>query len=510
MHNLLLSFKENWGLILELTLQHLWISNIAIISAILIGTTVGICLTQYRPIKGPVLAFVKMLYTIPSIAMFGFLLPFFDVGNQTAIIALIIYALLPMIMNTVAGIEGISKHIIDCAKAIGSSKLQILYRIQLPLALPVILNGIRTMVVMTIALTGIATFIGAGGLGVMIYRGITTNNIHLTLLGSIAVALLAFISDGFFRLIEWQLTKRRPIVSKRYIIAASAGFIFLITLLIGLNQQNNQADIRIATKPMTEQFILGQMLKLLIEDKTNLSVVLSQGIGGGTSNIHPALIDNQFDLYPEYTGTAWNAVLKNESLYQETQFEELNSNYQKTFGLTWLGMYGFNNTYGLAIRKSLADELNIKTFSDLAKHSSKLIFAAEYDFFERQDGYQALKDTYGMTFKEMIDMDIGLKYQAINQNKVDVINIFTTDGQLSQSEIVVLVDDRKLYPSYKAGNIVRSETLIAHPELKKILNQFNGLITEADMAALNYAVEIDKHSPKSVAEDFLKAKGLLK
>ncbi|SET22731.1 glycine betaine ABC transporter substrate-binding protein [Thorsellia anophelis] len=510
MHNLLSAFKENWKLILELTLQHLWISNIAIISAILIGIIIGIGLTQFKLIKGPVLAIVKMLYTIPSIAMFGFLLPFFDVGNQTAIIALIIYALLPMIMNTVAGIEGIPKHIIDCAKAIGSSRLQILYRIEIPLALPVILSGIRTMVVMTIALTGIATFIGAGGLGVMIYRGITTNNIYLTLLGSIAVALLAFVVDGFFRLLEWQLTKRRPFIAKRYLIAIATSFILILTLIIGLNQQDKNADIKIATKPMTEQFILGQMLKLMIEQDSKLSVVLSQGIGGGTSNIHPALVDGQFDLYPEYTGTAWNAVLKNESLYQETQFDELDTNYKKSFGLSWLGMYGFNNTYGLAIRKSLADELNIKTYSDLAKHSSQLIFAAEYDFFERQDGYQALKDTYGMTFKEMIDMDIGLKYQAINQNKVDVINIFTTDGQLSKSQVVVLEDDRKLYPSYKAGNIIRSKTLSEHPELKSILAKFDNLITEDDMAALNYAVEVDKRSPKSVAETFLKAKGLLK
>lgn len=510
MQTLLAALNDNKQLILDLTIQHLWISNIAIIWAVWVGLIIGILLVLCKPIKGPVLGLVKMLYTIPSIAMFGFLLPFFDVGNQTAIIALIIYALLPMITNTVTGIENIPKHITDCAKAMGSSRLQILFKIEIPLAMPVILSGIRTMAVMTIALTGIATFIGAGGLGVMIYRGITTNNINLTLLGSIAVALLAFAVDGVIRSIEWQLTKRNASLPKKWLAAIAVFFVLIITLLLGFHQQKNNADIRIATKPMTEQYILGQMLKLLIEDETSLDVVLSQGIGGGTSNIHPAIVDKQFDLYPEYTGTAWNAVLKRTGNYQETAFDELAHDYQQNFGLKWLGMYGFNNTYGLAIRTPIAEKFGIKTYSDLAKYSSQLRFAAEYDFFERQDGFAALKDTYGMTFKEMIDMDIGLKYQAIDQGKVDVINVFTTDGQLSKSDILVLIDDRKLYPSYQAGNIVRTEVLTAHPELVPILEKFTHLITDKEMAALNYAVEVDKRSPQVVAQEFLQSKGLLK
>ncbi|MFC0180128.1 ABC transporter permease/substrate-binding protein [Thorsellia kenyensis] len=500
--------NTHWQLLFELTLQHLWISNIAILLAIFIGISIGIFLSIFTPLKGPILVLVKMLYTIPSIAMFGFLLPFFDVGNQTAIIALVIYALLPMIMNTVTGIENIPKHITDCAKAMGSSRRQILFKIELPLALPVILSGIRTMVVMTIALTGIATFIGAGGLGVMIYRGITTNQIYLTLLGSIAVALLAFAVDGFLRLLEWQLTKRRSLLPKKLFISLSLMFVIIITGLISLTQMRASSDVNIATKPMTEQYILGHILKLLIEDNTSLKVKLSQGIGGGTSNIHPAMVDQQFDIYPEYTGTAWNAVLGEKSNYQSVLFDKLKKQYEQSFNLTWKGLYGFNNTYGIAIKKEIADKYQIKTLSDLAIYAPELKFAAEYDFFERPDGYNALKETYGIYFEEMIDMDIGLKYQALNQGKVDVINVFTTDGLLSQSDVVILDDNKQLYPAYEAGNIINQSLLEEHPQIEPVLNKLNGLITDKEMATLNYEVEVLKKSPENVAKEFLQSKGI--
>ena len=203
----------------------------------------------------------------------------------------------------------------------------------------------------------------------------------------------------------------------------------------------NRGTINMATKPMTEQYILGSMMKTLIEQDTDLSVNVTTGVGGGTSNIQPAMEKGEFDFYPEYTGTAWNAVLKKDSLYDESMFDELQKGYD-AMDMSWVGMLGFNNTYGIAVTKEIADKYNLKTYSDLAEVSNKLTFGAEYDFFEREDGYKALCDTYGLNFKDTKDMDIGLKYNAINQKQVDVINIFTTDGQLSVYDIVVLEDDK--------------------------------------------------------------------
>ena len=290
-----------------------------------------------------------------------------------------------------------------------------------------------------------------------------------------------------------------------------AGIIIIFALAAAMlaGCGNNGTAINMATKPMTEQYILSSMMKTLIEQDTDLSVNVTTGVGGGTSNIHPAMEKGDFDFYPEYTGTAWNAVLKKDSLYDESMFDELQKGYD-SMDMTWTGMIGFNNTYGIAVTKEIADKYNLKTYSDLAAISNELTFGAEYDFFEREDGYQALCDTYGLKFKDTKDMDIGLKYDAINQKQVDAMNIFTTDGQLSVSDIVVLDDDKGLYPSYVCGFIVRNEILDKYPELQGIFDKVENLITDAEMAELNYKVEGEGAEPETVAQEFLKEKELLK
>lgn len=173
-------------------------------------------------------------------------------------------------------------------------------------------------------------------------------------------------------------------------------------------------------------------------------------------------------------------------------------------------MYGFNNTYGLVVRREIAEKYNLQTYSDLKPIAKNLVFGAEYDFFEREDGYEALCETYGLDFERTMDMDIGLKYQAINQGEIDVMVIFTTDGQLSTSDVVVLEDDKHFYPSYICGNVIRTEVLDQHPELQAVLEKFDHLITDQDMAAMNYAVESEGQEPRDVAYDFLRSQNLLK
>ena len=236
---------------------------------------------------------------------------------------------------------------------------------------------------------------------------------------------------------------------------------------------------------------------------------LTQGVGGGTSNIQPGMESGEFDLYPEYTGTGWNMVLKHNGLYTEDLFGTLEDEYSAQFDMKWVGMYGFNNTYGLVVRREIAEKYNLETYSDLQDVADSLTFGAEYDFFEREDGYDALCETYGLNFGQTMDMDIGLKYQAINQGKIDVMVIFTTDGQLSASDVVVLEDDKQFYPSYICGNVIRAEVLEKHPELEVIFEKLNGLITDSDMAAMNYSVETKNKEPRGVAEDFLRSHDLL-
>lgn len=500
---------EDFKFFTNLTIEHVLISLLAISIASVLGIILGIIISEYRRFSGLILGTVNILYTIPSIALLGFFITITGVGNTTALIALIIYALLPIIRSTYTGIININPLIIEASEGMGSTKLQQLFKIKLPLALPVLMSGIRNMVTMTIALAGIASFVGAGGLGVAIYRGITTNNSAMTFLGSLLIALLALIFDFILGIIEKRLTNHKRTKYKMNFKLIILGlFIIIFGAYFSLNSKKDKT-INIATKPMTEGYILGQMLTELIEQDTDLKVNMTTGVGGGTSNIHPAIVKGEFDLYPEYTGTSWEAVLKKEASYDESKFDELQKEYKEKYNLEYVNLYGFNNTYGLAVNKDIAEKYNLKTYSDLAAVSNNLIFGAEYDFFEREDGYKELQKVYNVDFKKKIDMDIGLKYQAMKDKKIDVMVIFTTDGQLAISDVVVLEDDKKMYPSYRAGTVVRSEILSKYPELKAVLEKLNNILDDKTMADLNYQVESEGKKPEDVAREYLQEKGLL-
>lgn len=508
-------FTTRSDFFLTLLLQHLALSGCAVIIAIVLGGAIGILIERYRSSSKVALGIINFVYTIPSIALFGLLIPFSGIGNGTAIIALTVYALLPMVRNTYTGLSGIDPAILQAAQGMGSTRCQTLWRIKVPLAAPVILAGIRSMTTMTIALAGIASFIGAGGLGVAIYRGITTNNMPLTVGGSLLIAVLALLVDAALGAVEKLAVARQRSQMSR--AKKSVLIVFLAILVVALGagiatavMPKQEGTIKVATKPMTEQYILGSMIKQTIEADTGYKVDITSGVGGGTANIEPAIEKGAFDLYPEYTGTGWNQVLKEKGLYAEKLFPQLKKNYEDNLNLTWVGRYGFNNTYGLAVRKELAQKYKLETYSDLARVAPQLVFGAEYDFFERADGYEPLVKEYGLKFKSTRDMDIGLKYQAIKDKKIDVVNIFTTDGQLTSSDVKVLRDDKGFYPSYLCYNVVRKDALTRFPELREELLKLQDIITDADMAAMNYAVEVEKKEPEAVAHDYLVKKGVLK
>ena len=287
-------------------------------------------------------------------------------------------------------------------------------------------------------------------------------------------------------------------------------YLLMATILI-LSCQDKKNTIRIATKPMTEQFILAEMLAQLIQENTPYKVEITKGIGGGTSNIHPALLKGDFDLYPEYTGTGWLVVLKQDTfpVSPEVLYQELQKEYEQKFGLKWIAPYGFNNSYSLAVSKENARKYNLKRFSDLAGYPGKFVFGAEYDFFEIPKGYNELCKLYGLKFKKTKDMDIGLKYEAIRNGDIDVMTIFTTDGQLSGSGLVALEDDKHFFPTYYCATVVSQDALRNHPGLENALNKMDQILTDSEMADLNYQVDIQGRSDKEVAHDYLVRKALL-
>lgn len=287
--------------------------------------------------------------------------------------------------------------------------------------------------------------------------------------------------------------------------------LLVIVMIVSMTACSQEKTITIASKPMTEQFVIAEMLIALIEQETDITVEHKAGVGGGTSNIHPAMISGEIDIYPEYTGTGWMFVLEEELINDPDElYKEVKAGYKEEFNIVWSELYGFNDTYGMAMKREKAEEMGIKTYSDLAAASSKLVFGAEHDFFEREDGFPGIDDVYGFDFKKEVGMDIGLKYLAIESGEVDVINIFSTDGKLKEYGMVVLEDDKYFFPSYYAATLIRQETLDEYPELEKVLSMLDGKISNDEMTNMNYLVEIEKMEAKEVAINFLEEKGLLK
>ena len=285
-----------------------------------------------------------------------------------------------------------------------------------------------------------------------------------------------------------------------------------LTACAGGKTESDPGPVRIATKPMTEQYILGEMLGLLIE-QAGYTVEITKGVGGGTNNIHPAMKSGEFDLYPEYTSSGWVLVLNHqaEGVDDGEMFAQLKQEYQEQFHMTWVGMYGFNNTYTIAVRGDVAAEYGLKNTSDLAAVAGKLTFGGNPDYIERQDGFPALCQTYGLDFGNVVDIDIGLKYQALSNGDIDVTNAFTTDAQLANpdTKLVTLADDKHLQVNYFCSTVVRQDALEKFPGLEEVLMQMDGLLSDQEMASLNYKVEVEGLDELDVARDFLMQKGLL-
>lgn len=444
--------------------------------------------------------------------MFGLLIPLVGIGLQNALIVLILYGLLPIVRSTYTGFKEVPAQLVEAAQGLGSTRSQVLKNIYFPLALPSILSGLRITVVMIVALTGLAALIGAGGLGQAIFRGLNTMNTSLIVAGSLGISLFAILGDQWIATFEKDNSLQR-LISKnatrkqknRIIFPSLIVLIFAIAALIYINpiSSENAKTIVVASKPTSEQFILGEIISQEIEQNTDIKVIRKFGIGGGTTNIQPAMLSGDLDVYVEYTGTSWLNVLK-EKLPENhlINYIDLDKIYQRKFKLKWLGLLGFNNTYGLAI--SNKDQNNISTYSQLANQSQNYTFGAEFDFFERSDAFPGLKKTYPFNFKKLEEMDINLRYKAFEEGKINTVDVFTTDAQIKNLNLKVLKDDKNYFPNYEAGIVIRQEILKKYPEVEGLLNKLQGKISTEKMQELNYQVEIEKKSPAEVAKNFLK------
>ena len=252
-------------------------------------------------------------------------------------------------------------------------------------------------------------------------------------------------------------------------------------------------------------------MKVLIEEKAGYEVELTKGIGGGTSNIQPAMEKGEFDLYPEYTSSGWILVLGHEAgeVSDDEMFEKLKEEYEENYDMTWVGLYGQNNTYAVVVRSDTAEEYGLETCSDLAKVSDKLVFGGNPDYIERADGLPGVSEAYGFEFKDIMDIDIGLKYEALRNGDIDVTNGYTTDAQISQDDVKALKDDKNYQVNYFCSTVVREDALERFPKLEETLELMDGILTDQKMAELNYQVEEEGKDEADVARDYLVSEGII-
>lgn len=503
--------KQNWREILSYTGEHLQLVLIATLIAVVIGIPTGILLSRRERLRGPVLGLAGVMQTVPSLALFGFLipLPFIGgIGARTATVALVLYALLPIIRNTVTGILGVDRNVREAAVAMGMTDGQVLWQVELPLAASVILTGVRVAVVISVGVATIAAAVGAGGLGMFIFRGLRQNNdINLILAGAVPAALMAILADLALGRLEkrFDASARRATSKSRVWIARLSWAALLALLAFGgfLALRRERADIRVGSKDFTESVILSEILSQMLAAK-GLNVERRFELGGTLS--HQALLANEIDCYPEYTGTAYTAILRHQAITDPAVvYEQVKREYGEQFAVEVSQPLGFSNDFAILVRGEVARRLKLKTISDAAPYAREWRAGFGQDFMSRADGYEGFARTYGLTFRERPrEMDLSLTYRALASEQVDLIAGNSTDGLIAALDLVQLEDDRRFFPPYQAVFLVRQSSLTRWPALAEALARLNNALTTEEMRRLNYEVDGNKRDVKEVAREWIK------
>ena len=505
----LLEFWLNHGSeFLSAIARHLALVVAATGVAVAVGVPMGVLAYRRPRLGNPLIGLANVVQTIPSLAMFGFLIPLpviGGIGAKAALIVLTLYALLPVMRTTVSGLKSVDPAVREAGLAMGMTDRQLLFQVELPLARSAILAGVRVATVVGVGTATIAAAIGAGGLGEYIFRGVASVDSTVILAGAIPAALLALIADFALGSAEqWSSPDRAQGGKSTVVLAAVAGVLVLLLLVGGLLwSERAQGRIVIGSKDFTEQVILGELLAQLIEGSTPLKVQRKLNLGD-TLVCETAMRAGDLDLYVEYTGTALTAVFKQPVLLDSNQVNaRVSASYAAT-GRTMLPALGFNNTYVILVRGEDARLLGLKTISDAAKHSSKWRAGFGSAFLDREDGYRGLVQTYGLQFAEApLAMNLSLTYRALAEKQVDIISGDATNGLISKLDLFALEDDRRYFPPYHAVPIIRADTLNRHPELRELFDRLAGKVTDQEMRQMNYEADVERHDPPVIVKDFL-------
>jgi osmoprotectant transport system permease protein len=506
--------------VLEKCFEHISLSLTAVFFACLIGIPIGFLIVNRPKLSTIVLNCANIIQTIPSLAMFAFAIPIFGIGSKPAVVALFLYALLPILKNTLLGIKNVDPSVIKAATGMGMSKKQILFMVEVPLSISIIMGGVRIATVTSIGLTTIATLIAAGGLGDFIYQGLSNFNQPMILSGAFLSALLAIIADFCLGKLENKLTsnglkdeskqiKKRGPKNKRATNIITLVIIVLVvfSLIISNIDRDEEEPIVIVHKNYTEQRLLGEAIGQYLNYEGYNTEVKELG---GTMLCFNSLISGDADMYPEYTSTIYTSILNyKDVLSPEETYEIVKEGLNTDYDMMSTGLLVFNDTYVISVTAETAKKYNLEKISDLAPYASEMTIGGDSEFCVRElDGYPALENKYGFSFEDYKSMDQGLTYQALVNGKIDVNASFATDGRLAKYKLVNLTDDKNVFPAFTCFPLMKNEFAEKHPGIVKALSKLNGVLSDEDMQKYNLMVD-EGEDVKKVAALMLEEKNLI-
>jgi len=478
------------------------------LSALLVGTAVavpvGILVSRVPRLEGLVLGVAGVVQTVPALALLAVMVPILSsmglsgIGFLPAFLGLVLYSLLPILRNTVTGLAGIDPAVAEAAEGVGMTPGQRLRMVELPLAMPVILAGLRTATVWSVGMATLSTPVGAPSLGNYIFSGLQTRNYDAVLVGCAAAALLALGLDALLRILARGYSAHRPAL----VLAGGAVFLAVgVASVVGLAPSGRERPVRIGAKTFTEQYVLAEVLARQIQTKTGAPTEVLASLGSTVA--FDALVRGEIDAYVEYTGTIRSTLMHETGAGsgRAAVLAEVDRWLRETHGVGVACSLGFENTYVFALRRALASELGVRRLSDLVPKASRLRAAGDYEFWSRSE-WADVKRVYDLDFAERRVMDPSLLYEAVAGSQVDVITAYSSDGRIAAYDLVTLEDDRGAIPPYDAVVLVSRGLSTRHPDVVAALRALEVTIDVKRMRAMNAAVDRDGKSPAAVAEAF--------
>jgi osmoprotectant transport system permease protein len=506
--------------------SHLQLTVVAMLAGVAIALPLALAALRWPRLRYPVTAAAGLVQTVPGLALLALMVPVLATtgglylgvsafGFPPAVIALTLYAVLPVLRNAIAGILSVDPAAVEAARGMGMSERQLLLQVQLPLAAPVIAAGIRTATVWTVGAATLATPVGQRCLGNYIFAGLQTRNWSMVLVGVVAAAGLALLLDLALGGIERGMAARRP----RLTLGSTAALvIILVAGLLAPRLEGGGAAgparaaalpdaapsarppvtrVRLGAKTFTEQYILVAALRARLEAE-GLEVEVAESLG--STVVFDALRQGDIDAYVDYSGTIWANHMKRPGGGARWRvLAEVEAYLAREHGIRSLGSLGFENAYALAVRRETAERLGLHSLADLARHAPGLSMGGDYEFFSRPE-WASVRDRYGLRFAATTSFDPTLMYEALAAGKVDVISAFSSDGRIAAYDLVVLGDPLAALPPYDAM-ILLGPTVADDARVLRALAPLRDTIAVDAMRRANLMVDRveDKQTPTQAA-----------